>query len=443
LARTPSIAPPERSSEEAILATLRDKVETMRQSVGIVAGVADNSGRKIVTYGHSGPVDARPLDGDTVFEIGSITKVFTALLLAEMSARNEIALDDPVAKYLPKEVKAPARGRKRITLIQLAAYTSGLPRMPSNFNPKNRHNPYADYTIDQLYEFLSEHKLRFDPGSHYEYSNLGFGLLGHVLALAAGKTYEDLIVARICAPLNMSSTRLKLTASMRQRLAQGHNSILEPASNWDLPTLAGAGGLKSSAHDLFTFLSVVSNRQLDTPLAHASQRLLKTQCAAGERGNAALGWFLKTRAEDVIVYKTGGTGGYRSFIGFSAWSGRTSVVLSNAANDADDVGLNLVNCGYPLKQYPPQIEIESSILTTYAGIYAMSPGFTLTIRASEKRLFVRGSGQDEYELFADAETRFFMRAVDAQAIFVREIDGGVRQLIWHQGGGYQYCPRLS
>ena len=124
-----------------------------------------------MSYGQSGT--GRPLDGNTVFEIGSISKVFTALVLADMVRKGELALEDPVAKYLPDTVKVPARNGRQITLLDLATQSSGLPRMPTNFTPKDPANPYADYTIRQLYDFLSGYQLPRDPGERYEYSNLG------------------------------------------------------------------------------------------------------------------------------------------------------------------------------------------------------------------------------------------------------------------------------
>jgi D-alanyl-D-alanine-carboxypeptidase/D-alanyl-D-alanine-endopeptidase len=446
LAREISTRQTQGRSEDAIRGILRDRVDVWRQSVGMVAGVHDTSGRLLLAYGRAGAGNDRPLDGDAVFEIGSITKVFTALLLAEMAARREVALEDPVAKYLPSEVKVPGRGRKRITLLDLATYTSGLPRMPSNFDPKDKDNPYADYSVQQLYAFLSGYVLQCDPGIHYEYANLGFGLLGHALALRAGKSYEELVIERICAPLGMESTGVTLSGSMRERLTPGHNQSLEPTSNWDMPTLTGAGGLRSTANDLLTFLDAVSSAQTDTPLRRASERLLKTQRLTrgpAEGNNAALGWFVRTRPDDVIILKGGGTGGYKSFIGFSTWSRKASVVLSNAGgNEIDDIGLHLVNDACSLRQYPPQVAVDPAVLATYAGTYAVTPAFTLTIRASADRLFVRGTGQNELELFADAENRFFMRSVDAQAIFLREKDGTVRELIWRQNGKYQYCQLI-
>src|SRR4051812_44054714 len=224
-------APGTVASDEAVRAILRERIESARQSVGIVAGVIDSGVLRLVTYGRSGAPDGRSLDGDTVFEIGSITKVFTALLLAEMVLRGEVEFDDPIAKYLPKDMRVPAYRGKEITLLDLATHTASLPTSPRNAIPTSDGNPLADYSVEKLYAFLSEHTLRCEPGTRYEYANVGFGLLGHVLALRAGRSYEELIVERICAPLGLDSTRISLSASMRARMAQGHNAILQPVAN--------------------------------------------------------------------------------------------------------------------------------------------------------------------------------------------------------------------
>jgi D-alanyl-D-alanine-carboxypeptidase/D-alanyl-D-alanine-endopeptidase len=208
-------------SDDEVRNILQDRIDRARQSVGIVAVTFGSDRENITTtYGRSDAKNGRPLDGDTVFEIGSISKVFTTLLLAEMVTRGEVALNDPVAKYLPGNAAMPARNEKQITLLDLATYTSGLPRLPDGID-NTSDNPYAAYTIAQLYAFLSNHTLRFDPGTHYEYTNLGFGLLGHVLALRANASYEELVISRICAPLGLEDTRISLNTSMRERLAQG------------------------------------------------------------------------------------------------------------------------------------------------------------------------------------------------------------------------------
>jgi len=172
-------------SDSDIRQMLVDRIDVQRQSVGIVVGVIGPEGRRVIPYGHLEKGDPRPLDGDTVFEIGSMTKVFTSLLLADMVQHGEVALDDSVAKYLPASVKMPQRNGRQITLVDLATHTSDLPPLPTNFTPKDPANPYADYTVEQLYQFLSSYQLTRDIGSQYQYSNLGGGLLGHVLALRA------------------------------------------------------------------------------------------------------------------------------------------------------------------------------------------------------------------------------------------------------------------
>src|ERR1035441_3482541 len=169
-------------SDSVIRAILADRIDTLHQNVGIAVGIVDANGRRFVSYGSFSVTDPRPVGNDTVFEIGSTTKVFTSTILADMVQRGEVSLDDPVAKYLPAGVKMPQRDGKQITLIDLATHTSGLPRMPSNFAPKDPRSPYADYTVASLFQFLSSYELKRDIGSQFEYSNMGVGLLGQALA---------------------------------------------------------------------------------------------------------------------------------------------------------------------------------------------------------------------------------------------------------------------
>lgn len=424
------------ASDEDISTLLKERVDIGRESAGLVAVVLDGNRRIDAAYGRSDSADNRGLDADTVFEIGSITKVFTALLLADMAVRGEVAASDPVAKFLPGDVKVPYFESTPITLLDLATYTSGLPRMPSNFKPRNASNPYADYSVEQLYDFLSNHKLRNRPGTRYEYANLGFGLLGHVLALRAGMSYEELVISRICAPLGMESTRIALSSSMQGRLARGHNASLEPVLNWDFPTLAGAGALRSTANDLFKFLEMSLGIRA-SPLAPAMAMTLgERRPTERPRVEVALGWFLSTSYRDDIAWKDGGTGGYASFIGFSTKSRRASVLLSNTANYSSNLklGVHLVNSNYALAKLRRAIDVDPQILAAYAGRYELDPNFALTIRAEGNRLFVQGTGQAEIEAFAESETDFFARAVDAQITFDRPENGVTPSLTLHQNG---------
>ena len=259
-------------STDEIRDILARRVDQEKQAVGIVVGVIGPSGRRVVAHGHLAEGDPRTLAGDTIFEIGSVSKIFTSLVLADMVHREEVTLDDPAARYLPDTVRMPERSGRPITLRDLSTHTSGLPRLPGNFKPKDMGNPYADYSVDDLYQFLSGYELPRDPGSEFEYSNLGGGLLGHLLANRAGTDYESLIRIRIAEPLDMRDTGITLSSSMRQRMATGHGRMLAPAAHWDFPALAGAGGLRSSANDMLTFLEAFLGYR-ESPLAPAMRAM--------------------------------------------------------------------------------------------------------------------------------------------------------------------------
>src|SRR5688572_6054625 len=177
---------------DAIRASLQRRIEVEKKSVGIVVGIVDEHGSRIVSCGKMDNGTDNEVDGDTLFDIASITKPFTGLLLQEMIERGEMQLDDPVAKYLPRSVKMPARNGKAITLRHLVTHTSGLPHIAENLDPQTADQPFANYTVEELYAFLSGYQLAHEPGAKFEYSSLGAGLLGHVIGLKAGTDYESL-----------------------------------------------------------------------------------------------------------------------------------------------------------------------------------------------------------------------------------------------------------
>ena len=156
---------------------LVNRIDEQKRSVGIVVGVVGPDGRRVVAHGELATDAPAEVNGDTVFEIGSITKVFTAILLADLAAEGALELETPVQRLLGPDVAVPTRNAAEITLLNLTTHSSGLPRMPNNFRPADAGNPYADYTVAQLYEFLASHELERDIGAEVEYSNLGTGLL--------------------------------------------------------------------------------------------------------------------------------------------------------------------------------------------------------------------------------------------------------------------------
>jgi CubicO group peptidase (beta-lactamase class C family) len=384
---------------------LVDRIDRQHQSVGIVVGIIGREGRRVIAYGHLEKEDSRPVNGDTIFEIGSETKVFTALLLADMVQGGEVALHDPVAKYLPANVKMPERNGRSITLVDLATHTSGLPRLPQNLSPKDPSDPYADYSVEQLYEFLAGYQLTRDIGSQYEYSNLGGGLLGHVLALRGGMSYEALVESRICAPLGMSSTRITLTPEMKARLAKGYDAAMEPAENWDLPTLAGAGALRSTANDMLIFMAA-NLGYTKTSLAPALAAMLQVRRPTGQAGlEIALGWHILSANGKEIAWHNGGTGGYRSYMGFDPKARGGVVLLSNASTPAgvDDIGRYLLDASAPLATLatPPkehsQVSVDPKLFEGYIGKYELVPN-----TRDGDRLFGQATDQPKFEMFPRA-----------------------------------------
>jgi D-alanyl-D-alanine-carboxypeptidase/D-alanyl-D-alanine-endopeptidase len=435
-------------SDAEVRQILVDRIDRDHQSLGIVVGLVGSTGRRVIAYGALDKGDSRPLNGDTIFEIGSVTKVFTSLLLADMAARNEVALNDPIAKYLPSDVKVPGRNGQSITLQDLATHTSGLPRLPTNFNPKDPANPYADFSVPQLYEFLSTYTLSRDIGSQYDYSNLGGGLLGHLLARRAGMTYDELVHARITGPLGMMSTTIVLSPEQRGRLAVGHNAQLASVPNWDLPTLAGAGALRSSTNDMLTFLEA-NLGLMKSPLAAAMATMLTARRHTGTPGlDIALGWHIINRNGRDFVWHNGGTGGYRSFVGYNASAAIAVVVLSNTSTvvGVDDIGLHLLDSGSPLVQ-PAKAHIEvavnATLLDGYVGRYQLAPNFVLTITRDGDHLFVQATNQPRFELFAEGDKDYFLKVVEAGVTFVTDDQGRATAVALRQNGANVTGKRIE
>ncbi len=424
--------------ESELLALVKERVDAGR-SVGMVVGVVEATGsRTIVAYGEAGP-GARPLGPKSMFEIGSITKVFTSILLADMAARGEVALDDAVQRYLPTGVSMPGRDGQTITFTHLATHRSGLPRMPTNFSPADGSNPFADYTPELLWEFLSGYTLTRDVGSQYEYSNVGAGLLGFLLARRAGKDYQGLVQERILDPLGMDMSGTELTGPTREWLALGHNQNGDVVPNWDIPTLAGAGALLSNVEDMLTFLEA-NIGEPTTDLQRAMRVSHESRQQAGPNMTIGLGWHIRHTGNDVAVWHNGGTGGYRTFAGFDPARRVGAVVLTNSAHGADDIGFHLINRSVPLAAPPgpveerTEVEVRPEIIADYVGVYELVPGFEMTVTLEDGQLHVQATGQPRFPVFAESETKFFLRVVDAQVTFVRDESGEVTQLILHQAG---------
>jgi serine-type D-Ala-D-Ala carboxypeptidase/endopeptidase len=341
-------------SDAAIKTILGERIDKQRDGVGIVVGVIDPDGQRVVAHGRYRRGGRREVDGRTLFEIGSITKVFTSLLLSDMALRDEVALDDPVAAYLPEGVVVPERGGRRITLGQLATHTSGLPRSQTNLAPKDWSNRYADCTVEQLYTFLSGHVLSRDIGAQYEYSNVGVGLLGHVLARRLATDYESLVKERIADPLGLDDTSIQLSPDQRKRLAHGHDAGRRPVPDFGMGAIPGAGALRSTTDDLLAFLAVALGYE-DAPLKGAiDAQLTYPMRARGQGFSVGLGWHAIENERGRAVWHTGGSRGYETFMGLNPARGWGAVVLTNTRTHrrgGRDIGMHILT-GAPLGPAP-------------------------------------------------------------------------------------------
>lgn len=421
-------------------ANIRARIDN-EYNVGIIIGIIDEDGRRYRAYGETEFGNRVEPDANTVFEIGSITKVFTSILLAEMVRAGEMQLNDPVENSLPYGVTAPTRNGQSITLYHLATHSSGLPRLPSNFAPGDALNPYADYTIDRMYEFLSTYTLTRDIGSQYEYSNYGVGLLGNLLATRIGVAYETAIIERVTGVLGMADTRITLSADMTARLARGHaGTVVVP--NWDIPALAGAGALRSTVNDMLTFLAA-NTGLVETPL-HAA--MVMTHEPRVETASPSmlvgLGWHIRVSDKGETVWHNGGTGGYRSFIGFVGGGLMGVVVLTNSNRSVDDIGFHLLDPAFPLWQPRVAVDVDRAILQQYAGQYELAPNVVIDVQLLNGRLTAQLTGQQRFPLYAANDSEFFYTVVDADITFEKDDSGTVTSLVLHQGGRNQSARKM-
>ncbi|RIK75699.1 MAG: serine hydrolase [Planctomycetota bacterium] len=412
--------------------------------VGMVVGITNGGQTEFYAYGESARGSGLAPSADTVYEIGSISKAFTGSILAAMVAAGEVQLDDPVQRYLPESATMPVRGDQPITLERLATHTSGLPRLPDNMDPDDPDNPYADYGEEELYEFLNHHKLSRSPGKA-EYSNLGMGLLGHVLARRAGTTYEQLLLARIAGPLGMTDTTITLREDQRSRLAAAYTVSLEPTKNWDIPTLAGAGGIRSTARDMIRYLEA-NLADDDAPLAKSLKLAHEKRRDLGDGQAIGLGWHIARDGQ--TRWHNGMTGGYASWASIVPEKRVGVVVLSNTATlKITELGelITRAACGEQVEPPKPRptVAVDAATLDSYVGTYYILPWFSLTVTRDGSQLLVQASGQERFPIYAESPTKFFYKVVEAEITFVKADNGQVDKLILFQNGRELKAFRLK
>jgi len=320
-----------------------------RKHAALVIGLTQRGKRAVLGFGRVSAANAVPPDAQTLFEIGSVTKVFTAIALARLELDGKVKLANTVRASLPEKV-ALASALDPVTLLHLATHTSGLPRLPGNLDTSaaNLANPYAKYDAGQLYQFLASAKPNNPPGRLMDYSNVGFALLGHVLTLKAEQPYEDLVRGALLEPLGMTNTAIRLSDEQRAQLTRGHSPKGEEVSGWDFDVFAPTGAFRSNAGDMLTFIEA-NLASAETPVGR-SLTFARQLRSAGDAGNLPLGWQREVTLQGglEVYWHNGGTGGYVSFIAFSRTQQIGVVVLSNYGDamagkfEVDRIGMDLL-----------------------------------------------------------------------------------------------------
>jgi CubicO group peptidase (beta-lactamase class C family) len=427
---------------DAEIARLIGERNAARAGQGMVVGVLEPGGQRVIA---GGPAGVPAFDGSSLFEIGSITKVFTALLLADMANKGEVSLDDPAAKYLPAGHRMPERGGRQITLRDLSQHVSGLPRLADNMPYGDPEDPYADYTEELLLAFLDGYELTRDIGAQFEYSNFGVGLLGYLLARVAGKDYETLLAERITGPLGMRDTVVTLPRGAH--VVPGFDSYMRPAKPWNkVPANVAAGGIRSTANDLLRFAGAVIDPQ--SPIADAVRTAVANRSTVSP--TQALGWQVwRPGQEGEILTHGGATGGYRSALFIEHKRGNAVVVLVNSGVEpsADDFALHLMVGArlaplQPVPAVPPppvartEVALPIAELDRVVGAYDYGDGIQFITREGTVMRSAR-AGVPTLQIFPEAPLQFFFKAINAQLRFTTDDSGKVTGVTFTQPGGLE------
>ncbi len=382
---------------------------------------------------------------NTIYEIGSVSKTFTSLILARMIQESKVSLGTSIQATLPDTLNLVPYDSTKITLLHLATHTSGLPRLPSNFKPEKALNPYAGYTVQQMYEFLDNYEPAQKPGTELSYSNLGIGLLGHLLVLESGMSYEHLLRHYITEPLKMDDTHIDVPPRKKDRFAEPYAAGTK-VGRWRLPpAFVAAGGIRSTASDLVTYLKAQMGLT-ETNFDEAIAMTHKTQFDINNKGildKIGLTWFHSTKY-DTLIFHGGKTGGYVTFAGWNKEDQTGAVVLASGTQigQVTNIGLRLLDKRFEMSDIQETVSIDSARLAAYTGTYKMTTAYFYVTRTNDQ-LWVQIGGQPKAKVYPESETRFFYKGINAEIEFHQGSTGTVTGLTLYQFGREVKAEKIS
>ncbi len=388
----------------------------------------------------------------TLYEIGSVSKVFTSLLLADAVVRGDIELKS--AADIPNQagIRLPSRDGRAITWLDLSTHRSGLPRLPGNLAPTDLTNPYAKYDSRLAAEFLNQYQLTRSPGEKQEYSNLAVSVLGYLVAQKSGKPYQQLLRERIADPLKMVDCTIALSDAQVQRFATPHDASGDANSPWTFADLPGAGGIRGTMRDMLRFARAQLTPPDDT-LGKAIDLAWQQQTAADPSGAAmGLGWMIA--GDGQTRWHNGQTGGFHAALFINRELHTAVVVLCNTAtNEVDQLAMQLMQkaagkeAPAPANNAPVAAAdgqaIDAKLRSRLVGRYQLTPKFIFDVRDRGGHLMVGITNQPTQEVFPDSATRWSYRGVDATLEFTLPESGPAKSLILHQNGQQQTARRID
>jgi CubicO group peptidase (beta-lactamase class C family) len=317
---------------------------------GIVVGIIYHGKTEIITKGSLSKAGNEAVNSTTLFEIGSVTKIFTASLAACLAEKGKLSLSDSLAMFFPADEKQLRYQGQAITLLNLLQHTSGLPKIPDNLLNADQDisDPYLTYNHDSIEHFFATYHPVVKPGDTFSYSNLGYGVMGEIMAMQEKSDYNSLIQQYICEPLHMTSTHVSLDPDEQKRLATGYTDD-SVAHYWHFANLAGAGGLHSSLNDMLKFAGFVLSALKDSA-SEARGSLQRAICSCtrntkaikGSNAECGIGWMISPFNNHHFYWHNGGTLGFRSFIGIAPAQDIAVVVLSNSETENDSLAIKLL-----------------------------------------------------------------------------------------------------
>ena len=431
---------------EKIIAALVEPYLTHNRVNAVSVGVISNDDVWKRHYGAmSGKGTPAPND-KTIYEIGSISKVFTSLLLADAVHSGRLKLDDPISIVMEElSERNPTLGNN-VTFEHLAHHVSGLPVMPTNIKPADSTNPFAGYSRQMLTDYLLTAKPVRKPGEGYEYSNLDAGVLGDLLSRQAGVSYEALLKQKLTGPLKMSDTTITLSSEQATRLAPPHNAALLPDKSWDFDSLAGCGAIRSSIDDMLLFARASLNPP-DGQLGKTIELAWKQhKPPMGDNLAMGLGWMIAR--DRTTRWHNGQTGGYQSMNLVNRALNSATVLLCNTAGSgvdelAEQIFQTIVGMNVRPRAFEKEIKVDPEVAKRLEGKYQLAPGVVLTVQVKDGRMMAQITGQQFLAVIPKSETEWKYQAVDATLKFELPKTGKSPKVTLHQAGRVMPSARLA